>query len=72
MALNLYVENVDAVVDRARENGATVIAEPKDQFYGDRSSTVRDPFGHQWSLMQHVEDVSPEEMERRMAEMGSG
>ncbi len=71
-AINLYVEDVDEVTELARQRGASVVAEPADQFYGDRSATFVDPFGHQWSLMQHIEDVTPEEMERRMAEMAGG
>ena len=65
----VYVEDVDAVFGRAIANGATSIKEPADEFYGDRSAQFRDPFGHRWSIAAHVEDVSEEEMQRRMAEM---
>jgi len=68
----LYVEDVDAQLEKALAAGATVTRPIQDQFYGDRSVTVDDPFGHQWTIATHVEDVSPEEMERRMAEFMPG
>ncbi len=68
----LYVEDADAVVARAVEAGATVRRELKDQFYGDRSAVLEDPFGHVWTVATHIEDVSPEEIDRRMAAMGEG
>jgi PhnB protein len=68
----LYVENVDEVFRRAVEAGAVVERPVQDQFYGDRSGTLRDPFGHRWTVATHVEDVPPEELERRMAAMKSG
>ena len=61
----LYVEDVDAAFARAVATGARVVRPVEDQFYGDRSGTLADPFGHEWTLATHVEDVSPEEMERR-------
>ena len=61
----LYVEDVDAVVQQAVDNGATVTMEVADQFWGDRFGAVTDPFGHVWSIATHVEDVPPEEMEER-------
>ena len=64
----LYVEDVDAVVKQAVDAGATVTMEVADQFWGDRFGTVKDPFGHIWSVATHVEDVEPKEMERRAAE----
>ena len=71
----LYVEDVDAVVKRAVEVGATVTMEVADQFWGDRFGSVQDPFGHSWSIATHVEDVPPEEMAERakkaMAAMSS-
>lgn len=67
--LHQYVVDVDAATARAEAAGATVLRPPEDQFYGDRSATVEDPFGHQWSLHTHVRDVSMEEMETAMAEM---
>lgn len=68
VSLVLYVQDVDASFKRAVEAGATVMRPVKDQFYGDRSGSLVDPFGHQWHLMTHKEDVPPEEMKRRMAE----
>ena len=68
--LHQYVSDVDAVVRRAAEAGATVHREPTDQFYGDRAALVVDPFGHQWSLHSRVRDVSPEEVEAAAAAMG--
>ena len=71
----MYVEDVDAVVKRAVDAGATVTMEVADQFWGDRFGTITDPFGHVWSIATHVEDVPPEEMAERakaaMAAMGS-
>ncbi len=65
-SLNLYTEDTDAVYRRALGAGATTLMEPADQFYGDRSAGVKDPFGNQWWFSTHAEDVSPEEMQRRM------
>jgi PhnB protein len=67
--LHVYVENVDAVVQKAVESGAKPLRPIKDQFYGDRSGSVLDPFGHMWSVATHIEDVSPEEMKKRMSAM---
>ena len=71
----MYVEDVDAVVKRAVDAGATVTMEVANQFWGDRFGTITDPFGHVWSIATHVEDVPPEEMVERakaaMAAMGS-
>jgi len=64
----VYLEDVDGRFAAAVEGGATVLQPVEDKFYGDRSGQLEDPFGHIWNLMTHVEDVSPEEMERRMAE----
>ena len=68
VSLMVYVENVDSVFKRALECGAKQTRELTNQFYGDRSGTLRDPFGHVWTLATHVEDVPPEEMERRARE----
>jgi PhnB protein len=65
----LYVEDVDAVVARAVAAGATLERAPRDQFYGDRDGYVVDPFGHGWVVASHVEDVSQDEMGRRLAAM---
>ena len=67
--IHLYVADADAVYARAIAAGATSVREPADQFYGDRSAGVRDQFGNQWHIAMHIEDVSQEEMERRMASM---
>ena len=64
--LHIYVENVDAIIQKAIESGAKLLRPIKDQFYGDRSGSLLDPFGHMWSVATHVEDVSPEEMKKRM------
>ncbi|RIQ20288.1 VOC family protein [Jiangella rhizosphaerae] len=65
--LFLYVEDVDAVVARAVERGATLKRAPETQFYGDRDGYVVDPFGHGWTIATHVEDVPPDELARRLA-----
>ncbi len=67
--LHQYVDDVDRAVESAIGVGATLIREPADQFYGDRSAVVGDPFGHQWSLHTHIRDVSPEEMDEAMQAM---
>jgi PhnB protein len=72
LGLVLYVEDVDAVYERAIAAGATALSAPETKFYGDREGRVRDPFGYVWSLMTHVEDVSPEEMQRRAAAAAGG
>ncbi len=64
----LYVEDVDAVVQRAADEGATITSEVADQFWGDRFGSIKDPFGHSWSIATHVEDVSPEDMAERVKE----
>ena len=69
VGLMLYVEDVDARFNRAVAAGAKVKKPLADQFYGDRSGTLTDPFGHQWTIATHKEDVSPEEMDRRMKAM---
>jgi PhnB protein len=66
VSLCLYVEDADGLFDRAVSAGAKVVRPLKDQFYGDRSGTVADPFGHVWTIATHKEDVSPEEMQKRM------
>ena len=71
VTLNVYVDNVDDVVDRAVAKGATLLQPIENRFYGDRSGQIVDPWGHKWSVSTHVEDVPPDEMERRAAEMMS-
>jgi uncharacterized glyoxalase superfamily protein PhnB len=67
--IHYYVDDVDAVYRSALQAGATSVREPADQFYGDRSATVRDPLGNLWSIATHKEDVSRQELERRVAEV---
>lgn len=66
-SLLVYVDDVDAAFARALAAGATEERAVQDQFYGDRSGTLTDPFGHRWTLSTHIEDVSPDEMKQRMA-----
>jgi PhnB protein len=66
VTIAMYVPDVDAVVERALKAGGTLKRPVEDQFYGDRSGGVTDPFGHVWHVSTHVEDVSPEEMQSRM------
>ena len=61
----LYVNDVDATYKRALQAGATSLREPANQFYGDRSAAVKDPVGNDWGIATHVEDVPPEEIEKR-------
>lgn len=68
----VYVEDVDACFQRAIDNGATEKVEVRDQFYGDRSGSFEDPFGHVWHIASHVEDVPPEELAERAAAAMSG
>jgi PhnB protein len=72
VTISVYVEDVDGVVERAERAGATVLRPVEDQFYGDRSGQIEDPFGHRWSIATRVEDVSPEEMARRAADVADG
>jgi PhnB protein len=69
VGMMLYVSDVDALFAQAIKAGANVVMPVQDQFYGDRSGTLVDPFGHKWTLATHKEDVSMEEMNRRMAAM---
>jgi PhnB protein len=64
----LYVDDVDSTFERAVSGGAKVKQALKNQFYGDRSGTITDPFGHTWTIATHVEDVAPDELQRRMQE----
>ena len=66
-SMMVYVDDVDAMFARAVKAGGTADKAPENQFWGDRMGTLVDPFGHRWMLATHVEDVPPEEMERRMA-----
>lgn len=70
--VHLYVEDVDALVARAVEEGAEVVIPVDDQFYGDRAGRFRDPFGHLWIVASRVREMSAEEMQRRMDELFGG
>lgn len=76
IVIHIAVEDAKAAWERATKAGAVVVMPLEDQFWGDRYGSVEDPFGVQWSIGQHIEDVSPEEIERRskdaMAKMGMG
>jgi PhnB protein len=69
VSMMIYVDDVDKMFARAIAAGAKEKRPVKDEFYGDRTGTLQDPFGHVWSIATHVEDVSKEEMDRRMSEM---
>ena len=71
-SVHLHVEDVDAMTDRAVAAGAKLVMPPTDQFYGERASKVLDPFGHEWLLGAQIEEVSPEEMQRRFSAMFAG
>ena len=68
VSLNLYVENCDAVYNRAVAAGAKGAMPPADMFWGDRYGKLTDPFGHNWGIATHIEDVTKEEMDRRAVE----
>ena len=70
--IHLYVEDCDAVYAQALAAGAASVAEPADQFYGDRLARVTDPKGNHWSISTHIEDVTPEDLEARLAQLGEG
>jgi PhnB protein len=65
VSLVVYLDQVDEVFKQALASGAKEIRPLKDQFYGDRSGTLQDPFGHQWTVATHIEDVAPDELRRR-------
>jgi len=72
VTIHIHVDNADEVIARAVAAGATVVREPKDQFYGERSGSVRDPFGHMWNIGHHIEDLTPEEMQNRYDKVAGG
>ena len=72
ITIHLHVDDADAVIRRAAEAGATIEQEPRDQFYGERSGCLRDPFGHRWNVGHHIEEVSPDEMQRRYTALLEG
>ena len=69
VTIHIHVDNADDVIDRAVKAGATLEIAAKDEFYGERSGCIRDPFGHRWNIGHHIEDVSSTEMQRRYTEM---
>jgi PhnB protein len=72
VSLMIYVEDVDTVYPQALAAGGTEVKPLTDQFYGDRSGTLTDPFGHVWTVATHKEDVTPEEIDKRLAAMAAG
>ena len=72
VSIALYVRDVDAVIQRALDANAILERPIENQFYGDRSGSIRDPFGHKWTVATHIEDVSPEEMKKRAAQLFGG
>lgn len=69
VAIHVYVDDVDATLAKALSAGASTLRPVEDKFYGDRGGEFEDPFGHRWSIASHIEDLTPEEMERRMGQM---
>jgi uncharacterized glyoxalase superfamily protein PhnB len=67
--IHIHVDNADAVAKQAVEAGAEMLSKPEDQFYGERSCRLKDPFGHIWAVGHEIEKVSPEEMQRRYTEL---
>lgn len=72
VSIHIHVDNADEVIRRAVEAGAEIEMEPQDHFFGERSGCVRDPFGHRWNIGHSIEEVSPEEMQRRYTAMMDG
>jgi PhnB protein len=72
IVLCVYVKDVDSVCKAAEDSGAEMISSPEDRFYGDRVGEFIDPFGHRWSVMTHIEDVSSEEMQKRAEAVAGG
>lgn len=72
VTIHLHVDDADALIQRAVDAGATLDMAPKDQFYGERSGVVRDPFGHRWNIGHSIEQLTPEEMQRRYTTMMEG
>ena len=71
VSLYVYFPDVDRVVERATAAGAKILKPVQDQFYGDRSGFLQDPFGHLWGVATHIEDVSPQEMKERMKKLAA-
>jgi PhnB protein len=71
VSLYVYLPDVDRVVDKAKTEGAKIVKPVQDQFYGDRTGFLQDPFGHFWGIATHIEEVSPQEMKERMKKMAT-
>jgi PhnB protein len=71
VSIHLHVDDCDALITHAIAMGAKLVRPPADQFYGERSGTVRDPFGHEWLIGHNIEEVTPEEMQRRYTQLMS-
>lgn len=69
VGIHLYIKNVDSIVDKALSNGARLISPVQNMFYGDRSGTLEDPYGHKWFVSTHIENVSANQMKKRAAEL---
>jgi len=69
VSIHLHVDDTDALVRRAAAAGATIERPPQDQFYGERSAVIRDPFGHRWLIGHQIAEVSAEEMQRRYTQL---
>lgn len=69
VSIHLHVDDADALIRKAVEAGAELVREPQNHFYGERSGTIRDPFGHEWLIGHSIEEVTPEEMQRRYTAM---
>lgn len=69
VTIHLHVDDADALIRSAASAGATVEREPKDEFYGERSGVIHDPFGHRWLIGHSIEAVAPDEMQRRYTEL---
>ena len=72
VSVHLHVDDADAAIRRAAMAGAVIEREPQDAFYGERGGVVRDPFGHRWNIGHNIEQVAPEEMQRRFTELMKG
>jgi uncharacterized glyoxalase superfamily protein PhnB len=72
LSIHLHVDDANATIEDALAAGATLVRPAADQFYGERSGTVRDPFGHEWNVGHSIEDVAPAEMQRRYTEALKG
>jgi uncharacterized glyoxalase superfamily protein PhnB len=72
VSIHLHVDHADETIERAVAAGAEMLRKPEDHFYGERSGTVRDPFGHEWLIGHNIEEVTPEEMQRRYTAMMTG